>query len=423
MCYFSEILGKPLEDARSNHVGILADLVATAQGGNRYPILTAILIQQQDKIILIPYVKGTLTSSPTIPVRLPNLTLEEYVPGPADIFLARDVLDKPLIGNDNTRLAQVSDLKFENLDGNQAVKAIDAGNLGVLRRCGLVKTAQSIASHQGFSISEHLIPWESIQLDSGAQILRLTAPMEAVAAKYNAGLARLLPSLNRYQRKQFIENLDDNRLAEIFLQIEPEVQNSAALNLTDERLSKVIMELGPDEAVNLLARLPRTRQDSVLARVDVEIARVLHKLLYYPHNTAGRIMTTAYRSIRADQTAAQALATLSQSKDGVEAGDSVYVTDPNNQLIGITNLTDLALANPVTPVASLMDKKVISIRLLERVEDVAPLIFKYNLVAVPVVDENTILRGVVLAKDALDKNVPATWKKRQPKKHVHPVLS
>jgi Mg/Co/Ni transporter MgtE len=71
----------------------------------------------------------------------------------------------------------------------------------------------------------------------------------------------------------------------------------------------------------------------------------------------------------------------------------------------------------------LMSKKVVSIRLLERVEDVAPLIFKYNLQAVPVVDENNILRGVVLAKDALDKNVPATWKKRQPKKHVHSVLA
>ncbi len=71
----------------------------------------------------------------------------------------------------------------------------------------------------------------------------------------------------------------------------------------------------------------------------------------------------------------------------------------------------------------MMSKKVISVRLLERVEDVAPLIFKYNLQAVPVVDENNILRGVVLAKDALEKQVPATWKKRQPKQHVHPVLS
>jgi len=247
--------------------------------------------------------------------------------------------------------------------------------------------------------------------------------MEAVAAKYSARLAKILPGLNRYQRKQFIENLDDNRLAEIFQQVDPEVQSSAAVNLTDERLSKVIMELGPDEAVNLLARLSRTRQDSVLGKVEVEIARVLYKLLYYPHNTAGRIMTTTYHSIRENQTAAQALNTLRQSKDGEEAGASVYITDVNNRLTGITSLSDLELANPVTPLVSMMSKKVISIRLLERVEDVAPLIFKYNLVAVPVVDENNVLRGVVLAKDALDKHAPATWKKRQPKKHVHPAFS
>jgi Mg/Co/Ni transporter MgtE len=317
----------------------------------------------------------------------------------------------------------VSDLKFENLDGGQAVKAIDVGNLGILRRCNLVKTAQSIASHLGFSITEHLIPWEAVQFDLKSRALRLNTPMEQVSDHYNTKLAKILPSLNRYQRKQFIENLDDNRLAEIFLQIKPDVQSSAALNLTDERLAKVIMEMEPDEAVNLLARLSRNCQDSVLGKVDPEIARVLQKLLYYPHNTAGRIMTTAYLSARPDQTAVQALTMLRLAKNGAEAGDSVYITDANNHLTGITTMTDLGMANSITPVASLMSKKVISVRLLERVEDVAPLIFKYNLQTLPVVDENNILCGVVLAKDALDKHVPATWKKRQPKKHVHPVLS
>ncbi len=214
----------------------------------------------------MPYLKGTLTSSPTIPVKLPNETQESYIQEPSDIFLARDVLDKIVTDSDNTRKAQVSDLKFENLDGQQAVKAIDVGNLGVLRRCGLVKTAQSIASHQGFSITEHLIPWEAVQFDLDSRSLKLTGPMELVSDHYNTKLAKILPSLNRYQRKQFIENLDDNRLAEIFLQSEPDVQSSAALNLSDERLARVIMEMGPDEAVSLLARLSRNCQESVLGQ-------------------------------------------------------------------------------------------------------------------------------------------------------------
>jgi magnesium transporter len=423
VCYFSEILGKPLEDARGNHLGLLADLVATVQGENKYPILSAIAVAQQDRTILIPYIKGTLTSSPAIPIRLPNLDLEEYVSGQADVFLARDVLDKLLISADNTCVAQVSDLKFERQDGIQTVRAIDVGNLGFLRRCGLVKTAQAIAAHQGIGITDHMISWEAVQFDLSTHVIRLTIPMDPVTAKYNTWLAKILPGLNRYQRKQFIENLDENRLVDIFLQIEPEVQSSAALNLTDERLSKILMEMGPDEAVNLLARLSRNRAESILGRMDVDTARVLRKLLYYPHNTAGRIVTTAYLAIRGDQSVAQALTTLHESKDGKESGDAVYVTNANNQLIGITSLSELEIAKPTSAVTSLMNKRAISVRLLERVEDVALLILKYNLLSVPVVDENNILRGVVLAKDALAKNVPATWKKRQPKKHVHSVLS
>ncbi len=423
MCYFSEILGKPLEDARGIHVGVLVDLVATVNGINGRLTLTAIVVNVQEKTILIPYIKGTINSSPTIPIKLPNLTLDEYRQTPADIFLARDLLDKDLVSEDDTRLAQVSDLKFENLNGNQVVKAVDVSSLGFLRRCGLVKTAQSIASHKRFSLIEHLIPWTAIQIEPGASTLKMTVPMEPVAAKVNAALAKILPGLNRYQRKQFIENLDDNRLKDIFLQVEIEVQTSAALNLTDERLAKVIMEMGADEAVNLLARLSRPRQDSLLGLVDAEIARVLHRLLHYPHNTAGRIMTTGYHSIRLNQTAEQALSVLRQSPNGFEAGDSIYVTDANNRLTGTLCLTDLELASPAEPVTGLMSKHVVSVRLLERVEDVAPLIFKYALQAVPVVDENNVLRGVVLAKDALDQRAPATWKKRQPKKNVHPIIS
>jgi magnesium transporter len=149
----------------------------------------------------------------------------------------------------------------------------------------------------------------------------------------------------------------------------------------------------------------------------------LYKLLYYPHNSAGRIMSTIFRSVRANLTAAQALSCLREVKGEVDAGGSVYVIDANNRLTGITTVSDLAMANSLTPVESLMSKKVTNVHLLDRVEDIAPLIFRYNLRALPVVDENNTLRGIVLAKDVLINNTPATWKKRQPKKHVHPVLS
>jgi CBS domain-containing protein/sporulation protein YlmC with PRC-barrel domain len=423
MCYFSEILGKPVEDAHGNHIGLLADLVVMVRRETPYPILRAIILEQQDKTILVPYINGTLTNSPTIPVKLSNTNQDQYIRGDNDLDLAQDLLDKILIDSAGVCTAQVSDLKLENLDGNQVVKNIDVGNLGILRRCGLVKTAQSIANHLGFTIKEHLIPWEAVQLEPDRRALRLMAPMDPVFAKYNARLAKILPGLNRYQRKQFLEHLDDTRLAEIFIQVEPDVQTSTALNLTDERLSKVIMEMGPDEAVSLLARIPRNRQENVLGKVDAEIARVLHKLLNYPHNSAGRIMSTTFRSVQANLTAAQAMSCLRMVNDGVDAGEPVYITDMNNRLTGITTVSDLAMANSLMPVESLMSKKVTSVHALDRVEDITPLFFRYNLRAVPVVDEDHTLRGIVLAKDVLNKNTPATWKKRQPKKYVHPILS
>jgi magnesium transporter len=171
----------------------------------------------------------------------------------------------------------------------------------------------------------------------------------------------------------------------------------------------------PDEAADLLADLPKARKEGLLALMQKEDADDVRKLLTYPEDSAGGIMTTEYASIRPNLAAAQAIEALRAMADEVETMFYVYVTDEQSHLIGVFSLNNLIFASPGAMVKEFMATRVVSVNLTDDQETVAQTVAKYDLLAVPVVDDENRLHGVVTADDALDKVIPTAWKKRLPR--------
>jgi Mg/Co/Ni transporter MgtE len=165
----------------------------------------------------------------------------------------------------------------------------------------------------------------------------------------------------------------------------------------------------------LLAEMPEDRSQELLELMEDDEAEDIRKLLTYPEDTAGGIMTTEFVALRPGLTAAQALTVLRETAHEAETISYVYVTEPDDRLVGTFSLQDLVLAPPDTPVQEFMHRRLMSVSLSARQEDVAQVIAKYNLLAVPVVDAQGRLHGIVTADDALDKIIPTAWKKRLPR--------
>ncbi len=125
-------------------------------------------------------------------------------------------------------------------------------------------------------------------------------------------------------------------------------------------------------------------------------------------------MTTEYVTVRPDMTAAEAIEHLRKVGEEAELIYYVFVTDEQNHLMGVFSLSDLIIAQPETPIATFMHKRVVSVELDAKQDDIAQTVSKYNLIAVPVVDAENRLHGIVTADDALDKIIPTAWKKRLP---------
>jgi magnesium transporter len=415
MAFISELIGKPVTDIDGKRVGILKDLIARFLPELRHPMIKAIEIEGKEASVVIPFSAIAVLFSAAIPL---NCLLEDIEPYPLDeedICLVQDVLDKQIIDTNGVRVVRVNDLELVRVNGNVFVSNVDIGGMGVLRRIGLAQTAQNVASFFRREPPKNVISWDDVELLSQDHFMRLKVPSDRLAELHPADIAEIISDLNRAEGRQFLDNFDVRQLAETLEEVEPDFQASLVKNMPDEKVADVLEEMSPDAAADLLAELPPERSEDLLELMEREEADEVRKLLAYPEDCAGGIMTTEFASIPPDLTAEQAIQALREAPDEAETIFYVYVTDAENHLLGVFSLRDLILAQPNTPVTDFMHKRAIRVNVLDDQDKVAQLIAKYNLLAVPVVDDHNYLHGIVTADDALDKIIPTAWKRRLPR--------
>jgi Mg/Co/Ni transporter MgtE len=173
--------------------------------------------------------------------------------------------------------------------------------------------------------------------------------------------------------------------------------------------------MSPDAAADLLAEMPEERSADILNLMEKDEADDVRRLLAYPEDSAGGIMNTEFVVVRPDTTAAQAIDFLRKTAREAETIYYIYVTDEGDKLLGVFSLRELVLAEPDTLVTQFMHRRIVTVNLEDSQEETAQAVSKYNLVAVPVVDDERRLHGIVTADDALDKIIPTAWKKKLPR--------
>ena len=185
--------------------------------------------------------------------------------------------------------------------------------------------------------------------------------------------------------------------------------------MSDERVADVLEEMAPDEAADLLSELPQDRKQDLLELMEDDEAEDVRKLMTYPEDTAGGIMNTEYFIVPPDINAEQVMERLREAEPDAETIYYIYVADREEHLLGVFSLRQLVLAQPIALVTDFMETRVVTVDLMDSQEDCAQGVSKYNLLAVPVVDDQNRLHGIVTANDALDKIIPTAWKKRLPR--------
>ena len=223
-----------------------------------------------------------------------------------------------------------------------------------------------------------------------------------------ADIAAVFEELDAVRNPLLFRLLPKETAAETFAELDPEWQELLIRGFSDTELHEVVNELYVDDAADLVEEMPANVVKRILAQADPQMRREINEILRYPENSAGSIMTTEYVSLRPGMTVREAIARIRRTGVDKETIYTCYVTE-GRKLLGTVSVKDLLLAaDDETPVSQIMDEHVISVTTLTDQEEVAKMLSKYNFLALPVVDNDGRMVGIITFDDAMDVLVEET---------------
>jgi CBS domain-containing protein len=419
MFYLSQLINAAVENAQEERVGKLLDvLLLPSQQEAQFLSRPAILLieGEQDDPWRVP-VSDAEWRENTLHLRSPLSTYTQQTSAtPNEVSLAHTVMDKQVIDIEHKKVLRVNDIGF---DDDWHILGVDTSNLGLVRR---------IAPPWLLGRNRHstLVPWEDIELLDSQRSLEEQGVTPSSPSRPSTGnlselhpadIAAIVHQLTPEQGARLIARLDNETAADTMEEIDTDRQRHILESIDTERAADILEEMGPDEAADLLARLPDDRASDLLHRMTPEESEDVQELLEYAQDTAGGLMTTDY--IVQNQTCAVADA-LDAIRTNIRDADVriayVYCVEDETQdetrILGVVTLWDLLIANPTQQLQELMETDVITVDPDMEPREVAAIMAKYNLLAVPVVSEDGVLQGVVTVDDALDVLLPNEGRRR-----------
>ncbi len=217
-----------------------------------------------------------------------------------------------------------------------------------------------------------------------------------------ADIAEVLENLEDDQQMIVFSLLSDEKATEVLEEINSEQFSDILKDLTYEKKVTLLENMSQDDIVDKLSELSESRQKEIIAFLDYEDAADVKQLLIYEEGTAGRIMTKDYVSVRKDYSVYYAIETLRNTAPDAETIYYIYVTDELDRLVGVISLRELIISAPNRAIDSIMNENLITVNIHDDQENVAKVVSKYDLLAVPVVDDKNILMGIITIDDVLD---------------------
>ena len=237
---------------------------------------------------------------------------------------------------------------------------------------------------------------------------------ELIDGKKYARLRELLSEMNPADIAQICEDIPERELpvifrilpkelaAEVFVEMDPDMQQLLIEAFSDTELKEVMDELFMDDTVDVIDEMPATVAKRILSQTDPKTRKMINQLLAYPDDSAGSIMTTEYIDLKKDMTVEDAFKRIRRIGSELETINILYVTDPTRRLLGVLSVRDLLLANEDDIIEDIMDPDVVWARTMDDKEDVAQALNKYSFLALPIVDMENRLVGIVTVDDAMD---------------------
>ncbi len=407
MIYFTELQNLPFYGVKGEFLGELED-VCVDPNQKAARVASYLLRTPHKGLECITYTHIQSISVRAGQTYVPRGEVRCYAPDEGLIRIKKDVLDQQIIDVNNRKVVRVNDVDFdiEPIDGHSELRivAVNVGLAAAVRRLLQGTMSKHRIRVLTNALSNRTILWEFVNLieSDPARRVKLRISYDRLAELHPADIADILEDLSYNEQKAVIEGLDDETAAQALSEIPTKMQADLLESIPTEKAADIVEEMPPDEAADVLNQLSPETSAEVLADMEKDEAEEVRELLAFEENTAGSMMTTEYVVVHNSATVEGAIAALRSFEGPVESVHQVFMIDNETVLTGAVPLGRIVLAAASTPLADLASDPLISVKAEESVKSVVDLFHKYNLMSLPIVDEERHLLGIVTADDVLE---------------------
>ena len=409
MIYLSQLLGNPVLDANGERIGVVNDLgIATREV---FPRVTSLAFQGPGKTpFMISWRKYVETFDENeVRLAVPATDIRFSYLQPDEVLIARDLLNKQIVDTRGMRVVRVNDLKLSDTSSSQLrLLGAEVGVRGILRALSpaFERLVMRAARAMGHEIPEKIIAWNYMDLiDRDLSNVKLSVSHQTLDDLHPADVADIIEQLDPRLRGQVFAQLDDAQAAEAMAELDDDEMAAKIMgDMADADASRMLSEMDPDDAAELVGELDYERAEKLLRLMGINEQRAIRQLLGYKDDTAGRIMTSEFVSVPRETTVAEVADRMRGLPDDFEPVNYIYLTDADERLCGVVPVRRLFISDADEPLSKLANEDdILTAKPDDDQEDVAQDIAKYNLLAMPVVDEkNGKVLGIVTVDDALD---------------------
>ncbi len=401
----SEIIGATVTDNTGSAAGKVREVALSPQENST--LISNLVIKTRNGDRLVP-MKAVRLIDNGLRVATSANEWGPFGAGEGLLLLERDLLDQQIIDVHGRKVVRVNDVDIheESSNGNIILKigAVDVGARGAMRRLLKGVIPAGVLHPLLEKIPPRLIPWEFVDLieTDPARRVKLKISLDRLAKLHPADIADIVEDLAPAEREAVFETLDEEVAAETLEEIDPKMQVSILSSLDSDRAADIVEEMDPDAAADLLGDMPPDASQEILTEMEPAERAEVAELMTFEEDTAAGRMTTEYMALRQNAKVEDAIEMLRNFEGGLESLSTIYIIGDKDKLLGAVPLAKVALAPAGTPLMLLSTGHMTTVHPGADEKTVAELFDKYNLLTLPVIDDEGALTGVITADDVIN---------------------
>ena len=321
----------------------------------------------------------------------------------SSLFLAKNILDKQIVDINGRKLVRVNDIRLVVVPSGTFAVAVDIGTEGLLRRIGISRVVNKILSFTDNKLNTNYILWDDVEtIDHSNSNIKLSSTSSKLHTLHPSDLADIIEEMGKSTRTAVFASLDEEKAADVLEEMEPSAQAHIIESLSIEKAADVLEKMPADEVADLLDSLEKDKAELLLNEMEKETSAEVRELLLYDNNEVGSLMTMDFITFRATMTIEETLNELRRQKPEADTIYSLFVTDVDEKLLASVSIRDLVISEPNVTLAQIMRRYSISVFDDDKIDSLAEIISKYNLLSIPVTNHEMKMEGMVVIDDIVE---------------------